>query len=133
MTELGANLVMFYIFLMVNKSTTSERASCQLHVLALTNDLREFETFTNMVILRSFIKSQERGAPHEQVIFICLKQAIYKKLVQLRQFGEIDVEHLYKQTLQRKVRKNEERKCSAGEHSTMKLKDCYTLKNSTLN
>ncbi len=40
----------------------------------------------------------------EQVVFIKLKQAIYVKIVQLREFGESDVEHSYEQTSRKKVR-----------------------------
>lgn len=42
--------------------------------------------------------------PHVQVAFIRLKQEIYAKFVQLREFGESILEHLQAQTSQTKIK-----------------------------
>lgn len=51
------------------------------------------------------IKSHERAPPHEQQ-FIKPNRAIYNKFAQFRGFGESDLEHLFKQTSQGKVRES---------------------------
>lgn len=46
------------------------------------------------VLIALMIKSHDHAPPHEQMTIIRLKQAIYDKFVQLREFVESDLEHL---------------------------------------
>lgn len=44
----------------------------------------------------------EHTPTHKQVAFTRLKRAIYKNVLQLRGFGEPDLEHLYKHASKKK-------------------------------
>lgn len=59
---------------------------------------REQNRQPNMVIfgmlIMQKIKSHKRAPPYEQVTFIRLKQTINNKFLQLREFGEANLQHL---------------------------------------
>lgn len=56
------------------------------------------------VLIALMIKSHNHAPPHEQMTIIRLKQAIYDKFVELREFVESDLEHSYEQTSEKNVR-----------------------------
>ncbi len=57
-------------------------------------------------------KKKKIAPPHEQVAFIRLKRIIYDEFVQLREFGESNLEHLFQKIKIKKKSSKSFQKCS---------------------